>query len=259
MKYSLDISNFPEEISSFSPSVFFFYSCTVHRRSPACLFMLLFGTLHLAEHTFSFLPCFSLLSLVICKASASSFAFLLYFYFGMVLFAASCTIQTSVHSSGTLFTRFNPLNLFITSTAYLHVMSSGLLSSCGGGLLSRVKAVSSLVGVCLSPWGRSSVLLVLWVPHFYSWDLCTLVVRACTRLPTGSSFPLKAKGLLSRCDILGDTSQDAPGKSASVLAWEPLCHLVRWPAFLCQPSDPVKLQQGTRGASWVAVYDLGFL
>ena len=89
--------------------------------------MLLFGTLHLAEHTFPFLPCFSLLSLVICKASsASPFAFLLYFYFGMVLFAASCTIiQTSVHSSGTLFTRFNPLNLCITSTAYLHVMLAG--------------------------------------------------------------------------------------------------------------------------------------
>ena len=62
------------------------------------------------------------------------------------------------------------------------------------------------------------MLLVLWVPHFYSWDSCTVVVRACTRLPPGSSFSLKAKCLLSRCDILGGTSQDAPGKSASVLA-----------------------------------------
>ena len=39
---------------------------------------------------------------------------------GMVLFVVSCTIlQTSVHSSsGTLLTRSNPLNLFVTSTVY---------------------------------------------------------------------------------------------------------------------------------------------
>ena len=44
-------------------------------------------------------------SSTICKASLDNhFAFLLFFFFGMVLFATSCTIlQTSVHSfSGTL-------------------------------------------------------------------------------------------------------------------------------------------------------------
>ena len=63
----------------------------------------------------------SLLSSAICKASLDKhIAFLHCFSFGMVLFTASCIIlQTSVHSSsGTLFTRSNPLNLFITSTVY---------------------------------------------------------------------------------------------------------------------------------------------
>ena len=63
----------------------------------------------------------SCLSSAICKAfSENHFAFLLSFFFGMVLFTASCSIfQTSVHSSsGTLFTRSNPLNQLVTSMAY---------------------------------------------------------------------------------------------------------------------------------------------
>ena len=46
------------------------------------------------------------------------FAFLHFFFLGMILIPASCTMsQTSVHSSsGTLPIRFNPLNLFVTST-----------------------------------------------------------------------------------------------------------------------------------------------
>ena len=57
----------------------------------------------------------------ICKAfSDNHFAFLLLFFFWIVLFAAPCTIlSTSIYnSSGTLFTRFNPWNLFTTSTAH---------------------------------------------------------------------------------------------------------------------------------------------
>ena len=64
----------------------------------------------------------SLLSSATCNASSGNyFAFSLFFFFGVVLFTASCTILlTSVHSSSsTLLTRSNPLNLFITSTAYL--------------------------------------------------------------------------------------------------------------------------------------------
>ena len=63
----------------------------------------------------------SLLSLAIYKSSSDNhFAFLLFFSSGMVLIIVSCTIlQSSVQSSsGTLFNRSNPLNLFIISTAY---------------------------------------------------------------------------------------------------------------------------------------------
>ena len=55
-----------------------------------------------------------LLSLGICKSSSdNNLAFSLFFFWGMVLFSASCTILwTSVHSfSGTLFINSNPLNL----------------------------------------------------------------------------------------------------------------------------------------------------
>ena len=69
------------------------------------LFPLLFTSLHFST---------------ICKASSDNhFAFLLFFFFGVVLFTASCTILwTSIYSSsGTLFTRSSPLNLVLTSTA----------------------------------------------------------------------------------------------------------------------------------------------
>ena len=61
----------------------------------------------------------SLLSSAICKVSWDNhFAFLQFFFFGMVFITASCTmLWTSVHSySGTLSIRSNLLNLFITST-----------------------------------------------------------------------------------------------------------------------------------------------
>ena len=68
---------------------------------------------------FSPLPLTSLLFSAICKASSDNhFAFVHFFFLGMVLITASCTMsQTSVHSSsGTLSIRSNPLNLFVTST-----------------------------------------------------------------------------------------------------------------------------------------------
>ena len=55
----------------------------------------------------------------ICKPSSDShFAFLYFFFLGMVLIPVSCTMsQTSVHSSsGTLSIRSSPVNLFLTST-----------------------------------------------------------------------------------------------------------------------------------------------
>ena len=61
----------------------------------------------------------SLLFTVICKASSDShFAFLHFFFLGMVLIPVSCTMSgTSIHSSsGTLSITSIPLNLFLTST-----------------------------------------------------------------------------------------------------------------------------------------------
>ena len=37
--------------------------------------------------------------------------------------------------------------------------------NCGGGLLLRGDAVSSLVGARVAPHGRHSLLLVLWAPN----------------------------------------------------------------------------------------------
>ena len=61
-----------------------------------------------------------LLSSAVWKTSSDNhFAFLLFLFFGMVLLAVSCTISCrTCSSSGTLFIRSNPLNLFVTSTAY---------------------------------------------------------------------------------------------------------------------------------------------
>jgi len=61
----------------------------------------------------------AILFLSICKASSDKhFAFLHFFFLGVVSVITSCTLlQTSVHcSSGTLCTESNPLNLFFTST-----------------------------------------------------------------------------------------------------------------------------------------------
>ena len=113
----------------------------------------------------------------------------------------------------------------------------------------RGEAVSSLVGVCVSPLWRSSRLLAVWVHHSYSWDCCSLVVRASTRLPSGSLSPLEAESLLSRCNILVNTSLVVPGESTSALDREALHHLVWWPLSLFQPRDPVKLQWGIGSAS----------
>ena len=68
--------------------------------------------------SFSPLLLASLLFTAICKASSDShFAFLLFFFIGMVLFPVSCTVsQTSVNSSsGTLSIWSSPLNLFLIS------------------------------------------------------------------------------------------------------------------------------------------------
>ena len=92
----------------------------------------------------------SLLFSTICKASsANHFAFLLLFFFGMVLFA--CTILlTSVHSSsGTLLTKSSPLNLFVMST----VNSYGIwFKSYLGGLLFYLVFSNLSLNFALRSW-----------------------------------------------------------------------------------------------------------
>ena len=107
MKYSLDISNFLEELSSLSYSIVFLYFFAL-----------------ISEEGFLISPCYSLelciqigisflfplllaclLFTPVCKASSDShFAFCIFFFLGMVLIPVSCTLsRTSVcSSSGTL-------------------------------------------------------------------------------------------------------------------------------------------------------------
>ena len=60
MKYSLDISNYLEEISSLSHSVVFLYFFALITEEGFILSLLFFGTLHSNGNIFPFLLCFSL-------------------------------------------------------------------------------------------------------------------------------------------------------------------------------------------------------
>ena len=121
MKCSPDVSNFLEEISSLSHSVVFLYFFSLITEegfliSPCyslelCIQMSISFLFSFALHFSFFHSC--------CKASSDNhFAFLYFFFLGVVLIPASCTMsQTSVHSSsGTLSIRSNPLNVFVVST-----------------------------------------------------------------------------------------------------------------------------------------------
>ena len=120
MKLSLGIS-YSLEISSLSHFIIFlyFFALTTEkgfRISPCyslelCIQM---GISFLFSLAFSF-SSFS----AICKASSDNyFAFLHFFFSGMFLINASCTMsRISIHcSSGTLSIKTNPLNIFVTSS-----------------------------------------------------------------------------------------------------------------------------------------------
>ena len=113
MKYFLDISNFLEEISQdLLKRVFpilLFSSISLHwllRKAFLSLLAILWNSAFKWVYlSFSPLPFPFLLFSTICKGSSDNhFAFLHFFFLGMVLIAASCTLsQTSIHSSlGTL-------------------------------------------------------------------------------------------------------------------------------------------------------------
>ena len=113
----------------------------------------------------------SLLFTVICKAFLDShFAFLHFFFFGMVLIPVSYTIsRTSFHSSsGTLSIRSRPLNLFLTPL-YNHggfrswrrlSAEELMLLNCGVGEDSWESL--GLQGDPTSPFSRRSMLGFLW-------------------------------------------------------------------------------------------------
>ena len=107
MKCSLGIFNFLEEIFILSHSIVF--SISLHwslRKTFLSLLAILWNSAFKWVYlSFSSLPLDSLLFSAICKASSDSyFAFLHFFFLGMALITASCTIsRTYIHSSsGTL-------------------------------------------------------------------------------------------------------------------------------------------------------------
>ena len=84
MKYSLGIFNFLEE--SFPFYCFLIFLCVDHLGRLSYLSLLFFGTLNSNGYIFPFLLCLLLLFSAICKASSDNyFAFLHFFFLGMVL------------------------------------------------------------------------------------------------------------------------------------------------------------------------------
>jgi len=81
MKYSLGISNFPEELSSLSQSSLPLFLCTDYLERLSYLSLLFFGILHSDGYIFSFsLPLTSLFSAIF--SSDNHFAFLHFFSWG---------------------------------------------------------------------------------------------------------------------------------------------------------------------------------
>ena len=94
--------------------ILLFSSISLHSSEKAFLSLLAIlwnSVFRWVNFSFSFLPFASLLFSAICKASSDShFAFLHFFFLGMVLIPVSCIVSwTSIHSSsGTLSIRPNP-------------------------------------------------------------------------------------------------------------------------------------------------------
>ena len=110
MNYSFGISNFLEEISSLSHSIF--SSLCLHWSLRKAFLSLLAIIWTLLSDWYIFL--FSFAFLAICKAFSATFC--ISFSWGC-FDPTCCTVSwTSIHSSlGTLSKRFNPLNLFVIS------------------------------------------------------------------------------------------------------------------------------------------------
>jgi len=90
MKFPLGISNFLEEISSLYHSIVFLYFFALIAEEGFLISLLAIlwnSALRYVCISFSFLPLVSLLFSAICKSSSDShFAFLYFFFLGMVFF-----------------------------------------------------------------------------------------------------------------------------------------------------------------------------
>ena len=117
MKCSLDSSNFLEETFSLSHSTVSLH-WSLRKAFLSLLAILWNSAFRWIYLSFPPLPFTSLLFSAIFKVSSDNhFAFFHFFFLGMVLITSSCTmLWTSIHSSsGTLYIRSIPLNLFVTS------------------------------------------------------------------------------------------------------------------------------------------------
>ena len=116
MKCSLGISNFLEEISSLSQSIAFLYFFALVTEEGFLISLCYSLELcnQMCVSSLSSLPLVPLLSQLFVRPPQTTF--LHFFFLGMVLITASCTILgASIHSSsGILSIRSNPLNLFVT-------------------------------------------------------------------------------------------------------------------------------------------------
>ena len=119
MKYSLGISDYLEEISSLSHR-FPLFVCIIHLGrlsyfSPCYSLELCVQMGVSFAFSFAFLFSFSQLFVRLLQATILSFTFL---FWGIILITVSyMVLRTFVHSSsGNLFIRSNPLNIFVTFT-----------------------------------------------------------------------------------------------------------------------------------------------
>ena len=124
MKYSLGISNFLEIYLVFP--ILLFSSIYLHgllrKAFLSLLNILLNSAFSWVYLSFSPLPFASLLFSAICKDSSDNhFAFLHFFFLGMVLITTSCTmLWTSIHSSSvTLSIKSNPW-IYLSLPLYTH-------------------------------------------------------------------------------------------------------------------------------------------
>ena len=115
---SLGISNFLEEISSLSHSVLFLYFFVLITEEGFLILAIIWNSAFRWVYlSFSPLPFASLFSAILYGLFRQPFCLFAFLFLGMVLITASCTCHEPPSTVlQALSIRFNPLNLFVTST-----------------------------------------------------------------------------------------------------------------------------------------------